>query len=106
MLQKAPKSLSSWKKYNMAQGNQLYRSVLEITTDYLGPAAHRFVDRQIENHLNKSPNTINKADLDKLIDWIQVALAMLTDDKILRRQYVKRLKSLTYAKSNSAAEKQ
>jgi hypothetical protein len=80
----------------MARTNSLYEHVLAITADYLGPAAHRFVDRQIENHLKKSPQDFTKNDLGTFIDWTNIALAVLTEDKKLRREYTARLQALLH----------
>jgi hypothetical protein len=41
----------------------IYLSLVSITGDYLGPAAERFIDRQISNHLEKEPQTITKKDV-------------------------------------------
>lgn len=80
----------------MAQTNKvsLYSSVIQITADYLGPAADRFIDRQIENHLNKLPKDLNKKDLEILIDWAKVAIALLTEDKSVVDEYSRRLANL------------
>ncbi len=61
--------------------NQLYESLVEVIEDYLGPAASRFVDRQITFHLGIKPENITTKDLSKLVEWIKVSLALLTDDK-------------------------
>ncbi len=72
----------------------LYDSVIQITSDYLGPAAERFIDRQIENHLNKSPRDLRQKDLEVLIDWARVAVALLTEDRAIVEEYSKRLANL------------
>ncbi|HXH27145.1 MAG TPA: hypothetical protein VNG90_04570 [Candidatus Acidoferrum sp.] len=58
-----------------------YESVVEATEDYLGPAAERFVRRQIDFHLSKPPESIDKKDVLKLRDSLCVALGLLVDDK-------------------------
>ena len=45
----------------------LYSDVVDITYDYLGPAADRFVTRQIRSHLGKAPEELKKRDLRDLI---------------------------------------
>lgn len=72
----------------------LYDSVIQITTDYLGPAAGRFIDRQIENHLQKQPQDLRKKDLDVLINWSKVAIALLTEDKAVVDEFSRRLAKL------------
>lgn len=78
----------------MAESNSLYQSVLNITTDYLGPAAQRFVDRQIDGHLNKKPGNLTKADIKKLVEWSRVSMSLLTDDEQLVDGYVRSLTKL------------
>lgn len=58
----------------------LYEDILVITQDYLGPAAQRFIDRQIAFHLNKKPQEITKEDVPNLVEWVSVTLASLTED--------------------------
>lgn len=72
----------------------LHQQVVHITEDYLGPAAPRFVDRQIKFHLRKHPDAINTEDLKPLIEWIKVSLALLTDDKKMVDECVDKLNQL------------
>ena len=58
-----------------------YEAIVTIAKDYLGPAAERFVIRQISFHLNKKPEELTPGDIPKISQWIKVSLAMLTDDK-------------------------
>ena len=58
----------------------LYDNIVKVLTMYLGPAAPRFVDRQIESHLHISPEKITPADLPQLAEWIRISMALLTDD--------------------------
>lgn len=60
--------------------NTLYHKIVEVTYEYLGPAAERFVIREIESHLNKKPEDITKEDITKLHDWSRLAIALLTED--------------------------
>lgn len=78
----------------MTTRNELYLKVLDISSDYLGPASERFVTRQIENHLNKHPNQLRKGDMKKLIDWVRLAMSTLTEDKKLKNEYIRRLERL------------
>lgn len=59
----------------------LHQKVVEVTEDYLGPTARRFIDRQIEFHLGKRPEALNDADMVVLVEWVKVSLALLTDDQ-------------------------
>lgn len=71
-----------------------YDQVVRVTYVYLGPAADRFVARQIFNHLNKKPEQLTKRDLPELIDWIRLAMGFLTQDKHMIDDYIERLQSL------------
>ena len=58
-----------------------YDKILEITTDYLGPAAERFVSRQINSHFNKNPEELQTGDIPMLAIRIRSGLLVLTNDK-------------------------
>ncbi len=72
----------------------LYDDVVTITYDYLGPAADRFVVRQIRNHFQKDPGDLQPKDLRELIDWIQLAMRLISDDGHIVDQYVADLETL------------
>ena len=78
-----------------AEPPTLYDKVVQITHVYLGPAADRFIVRQVHNHLHKEPETLSREDLSKLIDWIRVAVSFLTDDSELVEEYTDELERLT-----------
>ena len=73
---------------------ELYRQVIAITEEYLGPAAERFTGRLISFHLNKAPQELVAEDLPILIDWAKVTLALLTKDRKLVEEYTMKLKDL------------
>lgn len=73
----------------------IYEQVVQVTHVYLGPAADRFIDRQVENHLHKAPSELSRSDLLKLIDWIKVVVTLLTDDDEIIEEYINALKKLT-----------
>ena len=73
----------------------LYDKVVRVTNVYLGPAADRFIARQVQNHLHKQPEELSQADLIKLIDWIRVAVSLLTDDSEIVEEYAAQLQRLT-----------
>jgi len=77
------------------QPQTLYDKVVQITHVYLGPAADRFIIRQVRNHLHKEPEALSREDLSKLIDWIRVAVSFLTDDSELVEEYTDELERLT-----------
>lgn len=72
----------------------LYEEVVEITTDYMGPASRRFIDRQIINHLDKKPQELNRKDLESLIKWIELVTALITEDKKMISEFGTRLRRL------------
>jgi hypothetical protein len=79
----------------MSPGQLLYNRVVRVTHVYLGPAADRFIDRQIEHHLHKEPEDLTVSDLSKLIDWIRVAVSFLTEDSEIIEEYIEQLTKLT-----------
>jgi hypothetical protein len=81
----------------MTTNKSLYEEVVNITYEYLGPAADRFVVRQIRNHLRKEPQQLHKKDLQALIDWIRIAMLLLSNDERLVGKYITQLKALTRA---------
>ena len=76
----------------------LYDQVVRVTHVYLGPAADRFIARQVRNHLNKEPSTLNTKDLLLLIDWIRLAVSMITDDVEIVEEYTLQLQKLALPK--------
>jgi hypothetical protein len=73
----------------------LYDNIVAVIEYYLGPAAQRFVDRQIQSHLQKSPEEVTAEDLDRLSDWIKVSMSLLTDDRQTVEECIKKLLQLT-----------
>lgn len=76
------------------QGSMLRDQVIAVAGDYLGPAAPRFIDRLIANHLAKQPGDLSDKDLPELIRWTRLATAMLTDDPKEINDFVQRLRQL------------
>ena len=76
------------------QSLALYDQVVRVTNVYLGPAADRFIARQIQNHLDKPPQDMSKADLSQLINWIKVAMSLLTEDSEIVEEYTQQLQQL------------
>ncbi|MDQ5972031.1 MAG: hypothetical protein QG553_190 [Patescibacteria group bacterium] len=71
-----------------------YRQLINATSELLGPASQRFIDRQIRNHLSIEPSDLTKADLKKLIQWLRLSVGVLTDDEALLYNYDLTLKKL------------
>lgn len=74
--------------------SNLYDRVVRVTHIYLGPAADRFIARQAENHLHKSPEKMTANDLLQLVDWIRVAVSLLTDDSEIVEEYIQQLERI------------
>jgi hypothetical protein len=72
----------------------LYDKLIRLTHVYLGPAADRFIARQIQNHLNKDPADLTRADLLKLTSWIQLTVSLLTDDNEVVEEYIQQVRNL------------
>ena len=72
----------------------IYQQAVEITKDYLGPAAERFINRQILFHLQKEPNLLTKKDIPQLAEWVKVSIAVLTDDKKMVDEFTERMLKL------------
>jgi hypothetical protein len=81
-------------KKEVGNDKYVYNCVVEITHQYLGPAADRFIARQVNNHLKKDPEKITKNDLSHLIDWIRVAVSLFSDDRKLIEEYIEQLQQL------------
>jgi hypothetical protein len=81
----------------------LYEQVVDTTHAYLGPAADRFIARQVQNHLKKRPEQLNQTDLSQLIDWIQIAVSLLTEDSDIIEDYISALRKLA---ADNGVEKQ
>jgi len=65
---------------------QYYQQVVSATEEFLGPAAERFVNRQIEFHLGKTPQTISREDIPRLKETLGAALGLLVKDKAIVTQ--------------------
>lgn len=76
------------------KSESIYDQVVQVTHVYLGPAADRFIARQVENHLHKSPEELSQADLRSLVDWIQVVVSLLTEDSEIVEEYTAELRKL------------
>ena len=47
----------------------LYNDVIELARPYLGPAAEKFMARQISTHLDISADQLGRQHLDELSKW-------------------------------------
>jgi hypothetical protein len=79
----------------------IYDQVVRITHVYLGPAADRFISRQVQNHLHKQPEELTNDDLSKLIDWIRVAVSLITEDSEIVEEYTLQLQRLAVPQNHT-----
>lgn len=79
----------------MSTNTTLYRKTVEVTEEYLGPAGERFIRRQIATHLNIEPESLDKSNLHKLIDWSSIAFALVTNNSKDIESFAEDLRSLT-----------
>ena len=75
----------------------IYEQVVAVTYEYLGPPAERFIAREVKAHLDKMPEQLTKTDVAKLVDWIKLAFALLTEDTKMVDEFKENL--LAIAKS-------
>lgn len=80
----------------------IYKQVVSITYEYLGPAADRFVARQVRNHLHKDPEKLERKDLRRLMDWMRLAMSLLSDDTQLVELYIADLEELRQPKTRKS----
>jgi hypothetical protein len=78
-----------------------YQKILAITEDYLGPAAGRFVNRQIASHLKKAPAEIQRNDLPMLALRIRSGLVVLTRDQRIVDEAFRRLNDIEQSNGES-----
>jgi hypothetical protein len=65
-----------------------YDQILAITAEYLGPAAGRFVNRQINSYFHKPPAELQKGDIPMLAIRIRSGLSVLTkDNKVVEEAF-------------------
>jgi hypothetical protein len=81
--------------------NSLSDEIIAVSQDYLGPASERFINRQASTHLNKKLEDLTRADLVKLVDWIRLSFALLTNDSRLVDEYASRLLRISKGKASS-----
>lgn len=84
-----------------ATQKSLYEQVVDVVYDFLGPAAQRFVDREIQAHIGINPEDLTRADIDKLHEWCKLAIAMMSDDEATVEKFSKNLLALKNSNGTS-----
>lgn len=72
-------------------GKPLFDRIVVATTEYMGPAANRFLVRQIRAHLNKDPKDITSEDVVRLTEWISAEISLFTQDSAMVENFTKDL---------------
>lgn len=76
----------------------VYEQVVDVTSEYLGPAAERFVRREVLAHLGKNPEKLTRSDVEKLHEWSRLAIALLTDDEKTVDEYSRNIRAIAKAR--------
>jgi hypothetical protein len=72
----------------------LYDQVLKVATLYLGPAAEKFISRQIKSHLNlATPQALSAQALPELARWCEISGALIMD-KAKAEEFSKKVKAI------------
>ena len=58
----------------------LYDNVVDVAKPYLGPAAGKFISRQISGHLKLDDAQLGPQHLEELAKWVKSSGSMLMDD--------------------------
>lgn len=78
----------------MAPAKTLYQKVVYTSAEYLGPAAERFIRRQITTHLEKRPEEITAKDITELTNWVKQTFALLTENQDLVEAFARDLSDI------------
>lgn len=79
----------------MAPTINTYQKVVHTSAEYLGPAAERFIRRQITTHLRIKPENLAAKDIAELTNWVKLTFAMLTDNQDLVEAFAKDLNAIS-----------
>lgn len=82
----------------------VFSDVVRITHVYLGPAADRFIIRQVENHLHKPTQELTNEDLLSLMDWIRAVVGLITEDADIVEEYINELTRLAQGSSDQKSK--
>jgi hypothetical protein len=71
----------------------LYDEVLEVAKDYMGPTAERFVNRQLNGHLDIEPHQLSGHHLEELANWCYTSGKLIMRDE-RAREFSKKVQAL------------
>lgn len=83
----------------MASSHTIYKKIVDTSVEYLGPAAERFIRRQITTHLGKRPEDITAKDITELTSWVKLTFALLTENNELVEAFANDLKQIAQSPS-------
>ena len=72
----------------------LYDDVVALSKNYLGPAAAKFVDRQINTHLKIELSQLRAENMEELAKWCFISGKLLMDNKAEAKEYSEKVKAL------------
>lgn len=72
----------------------VFEEIVDMTSDYIGPAARRFVTKIVHNHLDKSPSELKRSDVTEYHEAAVIAFARITKNSRLRYEFSTRLLAL------------
>lgn len=81
----------------MVEEKMLHHEIITIAEDYFGPAAPRFINKIIENHLRKDPELVTSSDMPEIVTWVSLTVAMMTDERNVVSEFTNRLNTLANA---------
>ena len=58
----------------------LYDDAVKLAKEYIGPAGHKFIDRQISSHLGIEPKQLGSVHIEELSKWCLSSGKMLIGD--------------------------
>lgn len=87
-----------------ARKTSLYTAAVKVSNEFLGPAGERFLQRQISTHLHIKPGELTNKELIVLVDWVRLAVSLLTDDEDLVSEFTGRLLHLATGTSKGTGK--
>ncbi len=73
----------------------IYRQLQELTDHYFN--SHIFVDDIIDRQLGIKPEDLSKVELNKIIDWLEITVYLLSDNQKTARNYLTSVNKLAGA---------
>ncbi len=89
----------------MAPPKNIYKKVVDTSVEYLGPAAERFIRRQISTHLSKRPEDITAKDIPELTSWVKLTFALLTENQELVDAFAQDLGDISHTGKEQSSNK-